>query len=404
MITTKHHILTSLLLALLWGLGLASCSNDDGLSLAEGDAIAFASVEAGQETVTRAGTTLGHDFVVYGYKYIDGQDQVVFNGYHVWYQDGSANTSEDNSHGYYYVGNGQTIKYWDYAAREYHFWGVYAEPQERATFSDPCNSVLTIHDVSLQTGDVPSPPVDDVLYSEVSVRHPVNRDVVRLQFKRPYAKIRIQFYTNDPPISEPPYDNIVLTNISFSPDPDATDPLVNKVYGMGDVKVTYPLSSDNCAGEGKETVDIENLREPQSSLFFDMVTLTSTLGVSSNTAVTAPIDDSEGLRLDNMSGSTLRAPRHGAATRAGEQSDKKYYYYPLPMGDKNPAFTLKVCINGDPELRTAVVPASFMQWRPNFCYTYIFKITDAGKKIEVFDVQIDPWHFGGAQNEEWRNW
>lgn len=384
---------------------LASCSSDGTTVLAGGDAIAFASVEAGQEAVTRAGTTpLGRDFVVYGYKNSGGQDQVVFDGYRVQFQEGSANTSEDNTHGYYYVGDGQTIKYWDFAASEYHFWGVWAEPQGRATFSGTYQEVLTIHDVPLRVGDEPLPPVDDVLFSELYERNPINSDVVQLQFKRPYAKLRIQFYTNEPPIGETRWDNIELTDICFSPDPDASDPLVNKVYAQGDVQVTYPPTTAVCTGDGREKVEVMNLREPQPSFLFDMVTLTTTLGISSNTAVTAPIDDTEGLRLDNMPGGSLRAPRHATPTRAGEQPGRKYYYYPLPMGDKNPAFILKVCVNGEPELRTAVVPANFMQWKPNFFYTYVFKITDAGRKIELDDVQIDPWQYGGSQEETWKNW
>lgn len=74
------------------------------------------------------------------------------------------------------------------------------------------------------------------------------------------------------------------------------------------------------------------------------------------------------------------------------------------MGEKNPAFIMSAHINGDMEWKNAVVPATFMQWKPNYLYTYIFKITDASKKIELYDVKIDPWKYGGSQEEEWNNW
>ena len=142
---------------------------------------------------------------------------------------------------------------------------------------------------------------------------------------------------------------------------------------MGDVKVTYPLPSDHCEGKAQETISVENLSQEQDAFTFEKVTLTPTTGISSNTSVTAAVDAS------------------------GHQ-----YYYPLPMGDKNPAFTMTVRINGDTEPKTAVVPEVYMHWQANYLYTYIFKIT--GKMIDFYDVKIDPWQYGGSQNEEWRNW
>ncbi len=320
---------------------------------------------------TRANTPMNRDFVVYGYKHVGGATQLVFNGYTVHYLSGSANTSADNTHDYFYVGGEQTLKYWDFAATEYHFWGMYEKTDGLATFSGSKNEILTIPEVQLKTGE--PDPADDVLFSAVNVRQPVSPDVVRLLFKRPYAKLRVMFYTSE--TIEDDSDNIELTQLTFAPDPSASSPLVNKVYGEGNVVVTYPLPNDDCSGDAKESVMVENLNSPSDCLTFEDVTLTKTAGISSKTAVTAKVD-------------ALGAE----------------YYYPLPMGELNPAFTMKVCINGDTELKTAVVPAVYMRWQANYLYTYIFKITEAGKKIEFYDVKIDPWKYGGSQEEEWRNW
>ena len=392
-----NHIIAAWFLVLISAVAWVSCADEQ--ELPEQDPvsqypIAFSSVDAEQEEMTRA-TTLGHDFVVYGYKNVGGSEQTVFNGYKVKYLAGSANTSVDNTHGYYYVYDNQSVKYWDFAASEYHFWGLWMADEDLASFSGEKNNTLTIEEVALRTGD-PAPD-DNVLYSSLYVRQPVSSNVVQLSFKRPYAKLRIQFYTTEP-IDED--DKIELTDITFAPDPSATSPLVNKVYGKGDVKVTYTLSTDGCNGTGKETVSIDNLTLPQDALLFDAVSLTSTLGISSNTAVTAPIDDSEGFRLDDMPGSSLKAP----ATRAGEERGRKYYYYPLPMGELNPAFIMKVCVNGDSDMKSAVVPAAYMQWKPNYSYTYIFKITEAGKKMSFYDVMVEPWHYGGSKEDTWTNW
>ena len=357
--------------------------------------IAFSSATADQETETRASeSTLGHDFLVYGYKNVAGQQQTVFNGYTVWYREGSGNTSEDNTHGYFYVGGEQTIKYWDFSATEYHFWGVWDDRGDLTEISDGVGNskVLTIHDVPLRVGE-PADRAYDVLYSTLVERRSVTTDVVQFNFKRPYAQLRVQFYTSEPLEGD---DQIDLSAIRFAPDPAATSPQVNKVYAKGDVIVTYPLTAADCPGYQHETVEVRNLSNPQDELFFEDVILNATYGTTSNTAITAPVADSDGLRLDDMPGTSL--------TRAGEVPGKKYFYYPLPMGELNPAFIMTLRIHGDTETKTAVVPANFMQWKPNFLYTYIFKITEAGKKIEFYDVRIEPWHYGGSQEEEWKNW
>lgn len=351
--------------------------------------IAFASVAADQESMTRAdGPTLGKDFVVYGYKKVGGEEQTVFNGYTVKYLAGSANTSQDNTHSYYYVYGEQTLKYWDFAAAEYHFWGAWGKTSDCATFSGDKHNILTIPNVPLRVGE--PAPEDDVLFSSLYERRPVSTDVVQLSFKRPYAQLRVQFYTSEPLVGE---DKVLLTNISFAPNPGATTSLVDKIYAKGDVVVTYPLTESSCPDNVHETVTVQNYSSPQDNLRFKNVTLT-TANMTSDKAFTAPVDDSEGFLLGDMPGESL--------TRAGEQPGEKYFYYPLPMGELNPSFTMTASV--DDEVKTAVVPATYMQWKANYVYTYIFKITEAGKKIEFYDVKIDPWRYGGSQEEEWKNW
>lgn len=372
-----------------------SCASDDSITpAADKHPIAFVTDMADEEVVARS-TTLGHDFVVYGYKRVGGAEQTVFDGYTVQYRQGTAATSEDNSRDYYYVCGEQSIKYWDFAATEYHFWGLWRETTDLASFTEAKHNVLTIHNVPLRVGE--PAPEDNVLYSALSVRCPVSGDVVSLDFKRPYAKLCIQFYTNDP-LS--PGDQIDISGITFAPDPEATDPLVHSVYAKGDVRVTYPLTTDDCGGDGRERVEVLNLGLPRTALNFEAVRLdyNQSLGISSNTAVTAPIDESEGFSLQDMGGASLKS----RSARAGEIPGKKYYYYPLPMGDRNPNFVLSILVDGDP--KTAVVPSTFMQWRPNCSYTYIFKITEAGKKVELYDVKIAPWQYGGSQEDTWNNW
>lgn len=347
---TTIHKYAMLMVALVVGMLQTSCNTDAPMP-DDTPAIVFASFALDQEeSVTRAAAPLARDFVVYGYKTVNDQSQKVFDGYAVKYKAGSANTSEDNTHGYYYVGGAQSIKYWDFAASEYRFWGATG-----GTFSDE-GTVLTIEGLTLTTTEPTSLP----LYSELYHRSPVSSDVVQLQFKHPYAKVRVLFYTNAT-LTDNTFDNIKITGITFGGGKGS-------ITNNGSLKVTYPKS-----GKGPETIVTTPTGTCDNLTFDGELVLDHTHGTTSNNTVTA-------------------VPTGGTE-----------WYYTLPVSDGSPAraFTLNATIDG--EARTATVPANFMQWKPNFAYTYIFKIS-GGKYMEFYDVQIDPWKYGGSQDEEWKNW
>ena len=162
----------------------------------EGERISFASSWQEEEQTTRA-LPLQQDFVVFGYKNV-GTAQLVFDGYGVHYSANSANTTEDNTHGYGYVGGTslkgvtQTIKYWDYSASEYHFW-AYTDTYPYATgISNDAGTQLQIP-VILTTEE----PLDRPLYSELYCRKPVSSEVVQLRFKHAYSKLRVLFYSGE---------------------------------------------------------------------------------------------------------------------------------------------------------------------------------------------------------------
>lgn len=354
------------LVGLATAMMFASCSDDQNQTSEEGLLpIVFSSVASDHNVAsTRASQTLGHDFVVYGYKRVADGEQLVFNGYTVKYLAESANTTADNTDNYYYVHGDQTLKFWDLSASEYHFWGYWAETPGLATISGAQKNVLTIPGVTLRTGE--PAPADNVLFSSLLDRNPVGSGVVRLEFQRPYSKVRIQFYTND----EMGVSDVVnISTITFSPDPAATSPLVSKIYGQGDVKITYPLTAAACDGTARESVVLANLSNPQSDLPFENVQLTHTQGVSSNTAVSA------------------------------EVSTGKYYYYPLPMGDRNPTFVMHAFIDGVE--KTALVPAMYMQWKPNHEYTYVFKVSREKITFSFVLDAIMPWQAGVSGDTTW---
>lgn len=303
---------------------------------------------------------LNRDFVLYATKW-NGMEEKVFNGYTIWYASGSAGTSSENSHDYSYVGSGQTIKYWDFGASSYHFWGVSADDPDTYSFSAD-GKTLTLPE--LQAGGLA--PADNLFFSQLYERTPVSSDVVPLTFMRPHAMLRLQFYTND---TMTPGDEISLEQIKFCPDPEAEAPYVNSVYGQGTVTVTYPGASAEC-GSHRETIEVSELSSPQEGLEFRSAVLTSTQGISSNNAATA-------------------------LTTEGTE-----YYYLLPMGEKNPSFTLSLLMDG--ELMTSHVPAAYMHWQPNHSYTYLFKILEGG--LIFVDAKAEAWKAGGSGSDTWTNW
>lgn len=358
----------------------ASCQDDDNLTASQECPIAFSSHSADEGEVTRAAETLGRDFVVYGYKRLDADtEQKVFDGYHVWYNDGSDHSSVDNTAGYSYVkeDEGQSVKYWDFSASEYHFWGVSAD-EGAYSFTGEKRNILTLQNLSMGVGGV-TPWEDRVYYSGLTDRKPIvdglpNTDAVQLRFQRPYTKVRVQFYTIEPVAGS---YQLQLSRISFGPSSAVAPEQVDQVYGTGSVRVTYPLTSTGCDGEAHETVEVVkgSLADAQDKLAFQDVLIRESVGTASNNAVTAKVD-----------------------------AEGNTFYYLLPMGQMNPDFVMSVCVNNDnPALaKTAVVPAAYMCWRQNYLYTYTFKIV--GQDIEFYDVKIDPWKYGGNQEEEWRNW
>lgn len=308
------------------------------------------------------GEPLQRNFVLYGYKQKPGDDvQIVFDGYAVRYQLGSAHTTADNTHDYSYVEGLQTIKYWDYGASEYNFWAYTGDKSHFQTNGSGHRdgTILSIPDLTLSTTE---PDVNTRLFSKLYHRSPVTRDVVRLEFMRPYAKVRLLFYTTEEQTGD---DQIHLTDIHFGGGS-------NSILHSGAMTITYPKT-----GSARETITVTAGTSPGSTrdyLSFNAVTLDATHGTTSSNAV-------------------LAVPSGGTD-----------WYYTLPLStDAIPAaFTLTLNIDDDP--KAAMVPAEYMHWKPNTCYTYIFKITEAGKKIEIHDVLIDPWHYGGSQAENWTNW
>ena len=379
-----------------------SCNNDDHNGIIQPDpevtptpdptpeqhaAVSFSSILQEEISSTRAGANtraskaLDKDFVVYGYKIkTDNSSQIVFNGYNVKYSDNSSETSVDNSHGFSYVGGTsinnikQEIKYWDYSANEYRYWG-YVENDDKIS---PTNDGKTLTIEGLQLGITEQ--TDYYISSLKTVPKGDFGKVVQMEFIHPYAKVRVMVYSGEKLEED---DFIELSNLSFGPNVSSPEIIENAT-----VKVTYPLTSS-----GQESYSIIKVAE---------TTTRNQFTYQGFDASSSSSDKVLKLTSDNCtSDKALVAYPQGVNP---ESMDKSEFYYVLPTGTDvtAPDYKFSVNVDGDTEPKTAIVPSAYMHWKPNYQYTYIFKVLEGG--LLFVDANITEWQSGGSTSDQWTNW
>ena len=390
-------------------LALASCSSDDFLGENPGTAqnattaINFGG-EAGkttrviQEGPTAAGILKKH-FVVFGDKTIAaGTTQAVYDHYDVqWIGDEADKKTQTNQHGWEYVGytpnknsnlvDGatQSIKYWDYSAKEYNFaafsLGDLTDP------TDPYKNQLK----SDATGTIPG---GNVMISQIE------SNASKYTIKGAVEDIT-KLYISDRITAKP--------NSTTSPDIDYNKPVkfnfralktlvrmgifetVNG-YSVKDVKFYSSTNTTSATATGTPGLYSENTTIPAGN-----GTATITFGASTTTdgsynkalvkwtSTTNTKDITFGnLKLTGAESKEDATKQYLGRTSA-DASLPEDYNTVIPSAEIG-ALTLKVdytlvSTDGSKEEikvtgATAVVPAEYTKWQPNYSYTYIFKISD----------------------------
>ena len=405
-------------------LALASCTDDSFVgeqSVKEanegGGAISF---NMSTSAVTRAGgstaaTALGNRFIVYGEKgaitnAAPTTGNLVFPNYQVNYANSTDYTTTSNTKGWEYVGYthsekyqanikrdpsstaddeiaasnaAQTIKYWDYAADNYIFTAVSAldadiendrvkiQKNEYGTGNYDKGYTITLS----KSGSDPSytyPTLNKLYFSDRKViaksagsdRNAVNAygGNVTLTFRNLVSQIRAGIYE-----TIPGYD---VKEIKFyisdgDDDGDALDETTTHAFGAicpntktdqyeGTITVVYYTNSDG---------DLEN--QPKVTV--------------SGTPATDLI---LGNNFNNLSTSSLLAK--SSAEPTWDKSDKSFTEV-LPQINNSSNLKLTVDYTLWNEVTqetievkgaTAEIPAVYLQWKPNYKYTYLFKISD----------------------------
>lgn len=334
-------------------------------NLSEGKSENHARTRAGLETILPDGQKNFKVWTVKNSGYTDPNytdPQFVMWNYNVKWIENSAGTTTSNTNDWEYVnqqesGTEQSIKYWDYDAKAYRFFGyagtgVTVDPTTPASTTESVSLSFTVPAAATNPQSEPvtqpaSPYYSKLWFSTGNLANYPNKQFgqpVQLEFLKPFVKVRFMFR-----LSDASNTNISLTEKSFKPttaDPPAD---TKTIATAGTFTVTYPLTG------------------------------TATEESWSVTNVTSSLTEFDQDYYEAASGETNQEILDG----------EKKWYVVLPAVDQG-TYTLSVKVNS--ELKEVVVPAQYMNWQPGYEYTYIFKITDSGALV-LYDVVAGfaPW-------------
>jgi len=413
----------------------ASCANDEyigdtsptALEQAGGDgSIQFGfnmqNATRGDITGLDAATKLGNFFYVMGTKAdVDASPMIptaspttvpVFDNYFVQYTANTAGTTQSNTANWEYVGlnpgtdpaaypklstitGAQTIKYWDYSAPQYDFFAFSTgnrQPVNSLTPGDITSGTQVGVTKMLSGASVTSTAYSFYIPTEDALKQVFITDItevakanygneVQLRFKNLGSKIRIALYETVP--------GYAVSDVQFYTSDVADSPKPTDL-GSGTTSTATLISTTSIPTSGTIAVSFPHVGSASKAVpdaDYNMASVNVTAGGSAVTShgfgtLTANYVAGENV----LSGSTTYLGRTlPTATFAGEKAND-YYTTVFPVSSSS-ALTLRVdytltATDGTNEQikvygAKASVPATYTVWRPNYAYTYIFKISDA---------------------------
>ena len=392
-----------LILAVLTSVMLFSCTSDEfagnNSPTAEDTTPQAISFAGGSSAITRgniygaaAAAKLGNTFVVYGTKHTPAEnetadrDNVVFNNFQVKWKTGTAGSSASNTSDWDYLGlqaydatpTSQGIKYWDYSYISHTFY-AFSYHDDASGISYPKDATNDKVVVTKTTSDatslynkgyavtVKTDAVLNNLYFSDRLEVPKAQydKTVSLTFRNIGAKVRFGFYETIPGYTVK----------------------IDKFYIDGDASAAITSFADMNVGkdDGYFYAALQNVNR----------TVDQTLDVTYYDNTDATIENRP--KLTNPAAGYLYNLKTGlgsglvgttlATTSSNPTWDNGGAYTPVfPFeANTNPLllkldFTL-TADDGSPDViqvkgARAIVPAQFVQWKSNFAYTYIFKISD----------------------------
>ncbi len=405
---------------------MASCSDNDyvgdkaALSAgAESGAISFnlnvPSITRSDKTGSDAATDLNNQFIVWGEKNENQSaagaapttGNLVFNNYLVDWITNSAYTTTSNTKGWEYVGlkfddgtaspatttystnispnsgtDEQTIKYWDFAASTYTFTAVSALPADITAGNvriTKTQTGTTVYDKGYSVALTASADLDKLYFAERNnIVTSSNTDRtqanqyggnVTFRFHNMASKVRVAMYETVPGYS--------VTINKFSVDNDGDNPAFGDM--TDDVTANFAANLQNCAKGTAGTMTVKYIADEGATKNHPTVSFDGTkakvLALGTNLAASKVLTTS-------------------ASDATFDKNDKAYTsVFPNEANTQNlklkVSYTLTAPVTGETIVvsdKTAEVPAKYLQWKPGYAYTYIFKITDDNLYPITFDA------------------
>ncbi len=407
----------NLFFAVLAGVALASCSNDEYIagSLPSQQPveepielpILFGSLKS---NTTRADITgadaanlLGKKFVVYGYKGSNTlgytSDNTVFDNYLVEYSENTAHTTESNSSNWEYVGKGlikhaadngitsQKIKYWDFSKAQYDFiaWsagdrtaiyeGTPAEGQvlvsaiKPVVATAPATGLAPVYTFKGKSADLTNCYITDLVTVKKNSYDITGNSPVTFHFRQLGTKVRMAIYETVPGYSvrDVKFYSAAASNDASADKARLFTTTENQIYTQGTYSVYYPVV-DNPSAEGNNQARVKFESDgPQT---------TNVYWGALNYTIAEEGEQTAGAKFLGRSSAT--------ASFAGSPATN--YYATFMPNEDGVNLNLRVdytleSTDGSGEIievkgATAQVPSIYAAWRPGFAYTYLFKISD----------------------------
>lgn len=403
-------------------LALASCSSEDFVGTEGGNVENGANKAIGfggkLGKITRANDHVGADaaellnkkFIVTGFKGKTPTSGItttkVFDHYTVEWEASTAGTTADNTSDWKYVGSqpqsglasisgSQTIKYWDYSTSQYDFIAFSAGKAKIVTDKEPVDGEVKVTSVNAtkattaaytikgKADDLNKCYIADLItaYNPKIDGKPEYQKEVQLSFRNLTSKVRVAFYETIPGYSvknvkfytdnsTKKNENVSKTEASLFTEGNQA---YNKFYSSGTATVYFPN-----VGKAK----IGNKDYNKAHVF---ITGTDTDAETVKDFGTLNYTTSEDNRLnkENANNNIYLATTSSKATFAGATDTHYQIVIPNETGTTltlRVNYTLVANDGSGEEINVygakAIVPAIYAQWKSNYAYTYIFKISD----------------------------
>ena len=405
----KKYLFFAAAITLMVGCVSDNLVEDNGPTLGgENGAIVFS---GGAPAMTRAdlygsaaAAKLNNKFVVYGTKHVSAEDKtatndkVVFNNFQVGWTTSTAGTTASNSSDWEYVGlqaydatpTSQAIKYWDYSADNgYTFYAFSAKPADM-NYPKGGSDNVTVTKVTSDEGSLynkgysvvikPAASLNDLFFSDrVEVPETKYGKTVSFTFRNIGAKVRFGFYETIPGYTVKIDKFYIDEDASFTAIP-ATAPVTDFAeMNVGKTDGFY-ATIQNVNQSVDQTINVTYYNETTATQVINRPKVSNPTG-----GYNSHIKLGDGSKLINkVLATSSSAPTWTDGTTVGDGGGAYTPVYPFE-GNSNPLL-LKLDFtmtsedgNGDViHVRgaRAIVPAKYVQWKGNFAYTYIFKISD----------------------------